>query len=165
MLHPAKLPIEKLFAECHEARTRGSGPGGQHRNKVETAVVFTHQPSQVSGAASERRSLQDNRKVAIQRLRVNLAIALRSDSTEALSESWIKYVTGGKVAINPLNEDFPALLADALDLVHAFQGDLSEPAELLRISPTQLLKFLRLEPAAWTVVAKVREAAGLKRLK
>ncbi|MFN5707736.1 MAG: peptide chain release factor family protein, partial [Planctomycetota bacterium] len=61
--HPASLPEEKLLADCDVVRTRRGGPGGQHRNKVETAVVITHRPSGVSAEANERRSQAENRKV------------------------------------------------------------------------------------------------------
>ena len=165
MLHPAKLSIEDLLADCREARTRGSGPGGQHRNKVETAIVLTHLPTQVAGSASERRSQKENRRVAVQRLRINLALAVRSSANNELFSLWKKYIVAEKVKISCDNEEFPALLADALDLVSAAEGDLVCVAESLKITATQLVKFLRLEPAAWLVVASLREKNGLRKLK
>lgn len=52
---------------------RASGPGGQHRNKVATAVRLTHLPSGVTVSASERRSQARNREVALRRLQAALA--------------------------------------------------------------------------------------------
>ena len=63
--HPATIAPEELQKECDVRHTRGSGPGGQHRNKVSTAVVLTHRPTQVSASASEERS--QARNVAIPR--------------------------------------------------------------------------------------------------
>src|SRR5262249_27924451 len=42
--HPAARAPDALLAECEVRRTRRSGPGGQNRNKVETAVVLRHLP-------------------------------------------------------------------------------------------------------------------------
>ena len=76
-VHPAALPPEKILAQCEARRLRRSGPGGQHRNKVETAVALLHKPSGVKAEASERRSQAENRAVALFRLRVNLALEVR----------------------------------------------------------------------------------------
>ena len=77
--HPACLPSQVLAESCRFERTRRGGPGGQHRNKVESAIVAHHLPSGIKGQASERRSQNSNRQVAIERLRLNLAIQLRTE--------------------------------------------------------------------------------------
>ncbi len=51
----------------------GGGPGGQHRNKTQNAVRLHHEPSGVVVTATERRSLEANRKAAFERLVERLA--------------------------------------------------------------------------------------------
>ncbi len=67
------LPDEALLAECQETFFVGSGPGGQHRNKTESAVRLVHLPTGIAVTATERRSQARNRSAALERLRATLA--------------------------------------------------------------------------------------------
>lgn len=63
------LPDEALLAECEVETRKASGPGGQHRNKTESAVRLVHRPTGIVVQASERRSQGQNLAVALERLR------------------------------------------------------------------------------------------------
>jgi protein subunit release factor B len=67
------LPDEALLAECEVAFFTGGGPGGQHRNKTESAVRLLHRPTGLLVTATERRSQAQNRAAALERLRERLA--------------------------------------------------------------------------------------------
>ncbi len=67
------LPDAALLSECDESFFVGSGPGGQHRNKTESAVRLVHRPTGVGVTATERRSQARNRAEALDRLRAALA--------------------------------------------------------------------------------------------
>ena len=76
--HPASLEEAPFLAQCEIDTGRVSGPGGQHRNRVDTAVWIKHVPTQVETHATERRSQAQNRHVAIFRLRLKLACKVRT---------------------------------------------------------------------------------------
>lgn len=164
--HPAALPVAELLKQCDSRRTRRSGPGGQHRNKVETAAIITHRPTGVSAEANERRSLAENQEQATFRLRVSLAIQHRGavSANYEPSDLWRSRCRDGKLVINPEHGDFPSLLAEALDIIAAWEMDVKAAAEGLGCTTSQLVKLLQHEPRAMALVNRERENRGLRRL-
>jgi ribosome-associated protein len=63
---------DALRGEVKMTTFRGSGPGGQHRNKVETAVRLLHIPTGITVVSADSRSQSRNREVAFDRLREKL---------------------------------------------------------------------------------------------
>jgi len=51
---------------------RSKGPGGQRKNKTETAVRLKHLPSGITVVATEQRTQSQNLKQAFERLRMRL---------------------------------------------------------------------------------------------
>ncbi len=164
--HPAALPDERLLADCRVSFTRRSGPGGQNRNKVETAVVLKHLPTGIVVEANERRSQSENRRVALDRLRRSLAVAIRIESTadQAVSNLWKSRLRDRKIAINPAHADFPALLAFALDATAQAGWDVAAAAARLDCSSSQLVKLFKHEQKAIELVNRHREFKGLNPL-
>ena len=164
--HPAALDPEMLAAECDFRATRRSGPGGQNRNKVETAVILTHRPTGIRAEASERRTQGENRRAALTRLRIELALNVRRPVGQAVegrffpSTLWRSRCRGGRIVVNPEHEDFPALLAEALDVLHAQGDDPKVASEVLGCSPSQFIKLLKDEPRALAQVNVRRQQAG-----
>ena len=54
--------------DLEETFARSRGPGGQHVNKVSTAVTLRHRPSGISVTVQDSRSQAMNRKLARERL-------------------------------------------------------------------------------------------------
>ena len=56
---------------------KSSGPGGQKKNKTESAVRIKHLPTGIIVTAAESRSQHENREKALERLRGRLAALQR----------------------------------------------------------------------------------------
>ncbi len=166
-MHPADLAPEKLLQQCDVQRLRRSGPGGQRRNKVETAVRLRHRPTGVEAEAAERRSQAENQAVAVRRLRLALALRVRSDRADQPVPSllWRSRLQHGRIRVNPAHPDFPSLLAEALDVLQQEQFETAAAADRLSCTTSQLVKFLKLEPKALALVNAERARRGLKPLK
>jgi peptide chain release factor 2 len=64
---------EELLRECEVETFRAGGPGGQHVNKVETAVRLRHLPSGLVVTCREERSQHRNKSNCLRRLREEVA--------------------------------------------------------------------------------------------
>lgn len=173
-IHPARCEIEELESQCRVRFSRGSGPGGQHRNKVETHVTIEHVPTGIIASAGERRSQAENRKIAMHRLRCALAVGTRTGSsthnaitTEAdvptdagPSEVWQRYCRGGRLRIAETNTDFPAILAEVLDVLAMHEWDPTQAGEVLGISATQIVGLAAQYPPALEALNQQLVARG-----
>jgi hypothetical protein len=160
--HPACLPEEDLLKHCTLGRLRTGGPGGQHRNKVETAVLITHEPTGLKAFASERRSQIENKQVAIKRLRHTLAVEMRmgAPNGEIGSALWRSRVKNGRISVNPEHRDYPALLAEALDVLASAAWDPKKAALRLNVTSTQLVRLIADHAPALAKVNAERTSRG-----
>jgi hypothetical protein len=166
-MHPAALHLDTLKAQCEEVRTRRSGPGGQNRNKVETAIVLKHTPTGLTAQASERRSQAENRDAALFRLRIHLALQVRTPAAPdgMRSELWQSRCRDGRLSVNPAHDDFPALLAEALNELAAADWDTGPAAMRLNLTSSQLVRFLKLESSALDLLNRERQRRQLRPLR
>ena len=166
-MHPAALDDDALLKDCAVTSGRSSGPGGQNRNKVETAIRITHEPSGIIANATERRHKQQNKEQAIFRLRVKLAIQVRVaiDPGAPPSSCWATRTKDRKQLINPSHTDFPTLLAEAMDRIAMMQYDVSAAADAMGVSTSQLLKLIKHEPEAMSLVNQKRLSQGMHPLR
>ena len=164
-MHPAAQPVDELLRDCNISFQRRSGPGGQHRNKVETAAILRHTPSGIQAEANEKRSQADNRKEALKRLRFKLALELRTELTPEVSERWQIRARKAKISVSENHEDFPTVLAELLDVLHALEYSMPAASERLAVSSSQLLKLLRMYSPAFALVNAERQKIGLRKLK
>ncbi len=162
--HPACVTDAVLRAACKLTRTRASGPGGQHRNRVQTAVVLEHVPTGVKVTASERRRAVENEAVARSRLRLALAVQVRCDAADKPTPMWTSRSRGGRISVSPRHDDLARMIAEALDALAADDWDGSVTAGRLSTTQSQLVRLLALHAPALEVWNAERVARGLRRL-
>lgn len=85
VLEPVRAAEVRIAAhELEESFTRGSGPGGQHRNKTSTAVLLRHLPSGLVVRVDGGRSQSVNRDTALELLRARLKQRAREQQQQGL---------------------------------------------------------------------------------
>jgi hypothetical protein len=164
-VHPSTKSITSLLRECVQRQVRRGGPGGQRRNKVETGVVITHQPSGIRAEASERRHVKENLPLALRRLRLALAVSVRVEAVSAPSSLWSSRCRGRRVVVSESHEDFPALLAEALDVLCGVDWNVGAAGERLGCSSSQLVRLLRRWRPALELLNRHREEMGERRMR
>jgi hypothetical protein len=165
-VHPAQLTDADLLAQCEVFRTRGTGPGGRHRNSTDSRIVLRHRATGVEATAGERRSQHANLDEAVRRLRCALAVRVRATpGLPSPSALWVSRVRARRMVCSPDHADFPALLAETLDAVAAREGDARAAAEHLGVTTTQLVRFVALHPPAMEALNRERASRGLSPLR
>ena len=101
-----------------------------------------------------------NRKQAIHRLRIKLALSQRQPPAASRSLIWQQRVKSGRISVSFQHEEFPALLAEALDILAASEFKISTAAEQLQVTSSQLIKFLKVDSKALSLVNQERLQRG-----
>jgi hypothetical protein len=162
-----------LLACCEQHLYRSSGPGGQHRNKVSSAVRLHHTPTGVTATADDSRSQHDNRRMALRRLRMNLACQCRQalDPNAVYVPRIVRecvFAPRGpgqreglhKLQIGPKDVRFWPVAAFLLDLLDAAQGRLADAAGVLHISTTNFGNVLQSDRHLLAEAQKIRKNHG-----
>ncbi|XP_077224372.1 class I peptide chain release factor [Tasmannia lanceolata] len=170
------LTDEELMGQCEMGTFKASGPGGQHRNKRETAVRLKHLPSGIIAQAVEDRSQHMNRASALARLRTLLALKVRNTvdldgytpPPELLQILPAKStVRGSNVGpqIRPNNRKFVLGMQALLDLIFAVDGSVSEAAKFLGLSTGALSRLILSDDSLRKEVNDLRTSKGMRPLK
>jgi hypothetical protein len=155
----------RLLAECEVHTHRIGGPGGQHRNKTETAIRLVHEPSGIVVTAGETRSQHVNRSVALRRLREAIAVETRLPIEPIPVWPDSVSVRDRRLRVSAENPGYPAAVALVLDHVVASAGEIAQAAERLGVTTSNLTRFLGDHPRAWAAANGIRKQFGLHALR
>jgi hypothetical protein len=161
------LTDDALLAACRTDLYRGSGPGGQKRNKTSNAVRLTHLRSGLQATATESRSLALNKLHALRRLRIRLATELREpiDLLTFSPPDWFLEIrTANRIAVAHRHPLYAAVAGLVLDLFAALRASPSAVATNLGVATTTVVRFLEAEPAFWAAANQIRKSEGLNAL-
>jgi len=180
MLHRREyldLSDEALLDQCEVDVYKSSGPGGQHRNKVSSAVRLRHGPTGVTAHGDESRSQHENRRMALRRLRMNIACQVRRpvelgdlQPPPAVSEC-IARRRGRRgdalprLEVGRRDRRFWQVAAVCLDALDASSGRLSEAAARIGITTGNLASFLQSDRHLFAAAQALRRRHGQKPLK
>jgi hypothetical protein len=165
---PFALEDRKLLAECEVDTYRASGPGGQHRNRTESAVRLRHQPSGIAVHAHESRSQHENRARALRRLREALVLELRApvgDLERYVAPAELQRLFDPTRRASLRSPEHWRAIAALLDLLVACDCSLADTARRLGVSTGALSRRLIAQPALQARVNALREARGQRRLR
>lgn len=162
---------DALIAQCEVDRYRASGPGGQHRNKTESAVRLRHKLTGVSAIGEDSRSQSENKLHAVRRLRSAIALEVREPVRldgfvpSARLTAFVKAGTAPLGAKTKLTGEYWAAIGELLDLLVSGELEIGTTAQRLGITTGALSKLLLHDDQVARVVNDLRRARGMRPLR
>ena len=169
--HSLLATDDALIGQCEVDRYRASGPGGQHRNKTESAVRLRHRSTGVSAIGEDSRSQSENKLHAVRRLRSAIALEVR-EPVELLgwtpSPRLAAFVAAGTKPLGAktrLTGEYWTAYAELLDVLVANALEIGSTAARLGITTGAMSKLLLHDEQVARVVNDLRRAKGMRPLR
>lgn len=145
------LSDEELMKECRFDAMRGTGPGGQKRNKTSSAARVTHLESGLSAFDDVTRSQHQNLKHALDKLRGEIAVNLLPGGGETTPGIPIAPVP------KPNSRNYFLWLGKIFDALLATDFQMPEAAARFECSPSHLIRIVAKDEFAWQKLAEARQ--------
>ena len=145
------LSDEELMKECRFDAMRGTGPGGQKRNKTSSAARVTHLESGLSAFDDVTRSQHQNLKHALDKLRGEIAVNLlpgEGESTPCIPLAPVP---------KPNSRNYFLWLGRIFDALLATDFQMPEAAARFECSPSHLIRIVAKDEFAWQKLAEARQ--------
>jgi hypothetical protein len=161
------LTDEELLRQCEVETFRGSGPGGQKRNKTESAVRIRHRPTGLTGQSDDSRSQHENRRSALLRLRQRLALELRNPVALPTFEipAPLRQLIAAKCGMGQRHVSYLPAIAALLDLFVCLHCSMRDTAARLGLSTGGLSRLITADDKLWVKVNTLRAEQQLKPLR
>ena len=147
-----RLDDAALSALCTWEFFKGSGPGGQKRNKTSSAARVRLAEFDLSAEDCTERSQLANRRNALAKLRMRLALEVRGSPAAQLE---VPFATSIR---HPL---YPLLAAGVTDHLEECSFDHRAAALRIGVTPTALLRKIAADPVWWSRFSARRRELGL----
>ena len=161
-----------LLKNCRVDTYRSHGPGGQRKNKVETAIRLVHEPSGISAQGQQTRSQGRNKTLALRNLRMHIACRCRQPQDlaqcaipDTIAECFQRRPGAPRhvrlrLSLPSGKRCFWPVAAFVLDVFDAAEGQLSTAARALAISTANLAAFLRSHRHLLAAAQAIRKSHG-----
>ena len=162
------LSDAELLSKCEMDTYRVPGPGGQKRNKTDSAIRLRLRGMSLMVIATESRSQHVNRAKALRRMRQAIALELRCPidaqayQTSPLLAGCID--RGGKLKLGRKDQRYPSAVREVLAVIAGCQMRLADAGRLIGISTANLSSFISKDIKLRAKVNQLRKGAGLKPL-
>ena len=164
-----------LLRQCDLHAYKSSGPGGQHRNKVSSAIRLRHHPTGIAVHGDDSRSQHENKAAALRRLRMNIACRVRRpvDTTQhvlpPIVRECIFRTRGGtdtprRMQIGRKDRRFWQVVAFLLDVLDCCQGRLADAAAYLCITTSNMVSLLQEDRHLLAAAQAIRKTHGQRPL-
>ena len=158
-----------LLAECHRDYWRASGPGGQKRNKTDSAVRLRHHGCGLLVTSSDTRSRAQNTRRAVRRLREAIALRIRepveTQNYHVHSELLAFLHSPQRGTSFQRDAAYLIAIAELLDVFIACQCAIGETSKCLGVRSGLLSRFIRRDDRLIRRIGELRIAAGLRPLR
>jgi hypothetical protein len=164
---------EVIFLTDHPHRTppgdqgivyetfRGSGPGGQKKNKTSSAVRAVHPGTGLSAVSSDSREQARNKELALARLRTLLTLRCRY----RVFLDRLELPAGFDISAGTKSPAYLSTVGFVLDVLHAADWVMAPVAARLGVTTGALSRLLTSTPELLSEVNRQRGRLGLRPLR